>query len=91
MFKKGAKGFAGGMSAGHYSTASSATTTRDLNEPDAGCELDLVGTNLFLRRAGSYQDGRAEKELAGGVTVKRSALRGGVGDAEKERVENGER
>ena len=35
MFKEGPKGFAGGMSAGNYSTitdASSATATRDLNE-----------------------------------------------------------
>lgn len=35
MFKEGPKGFAGGMSAGNYSTiigASPATTTRDLNE-----------------------------------------------------------
>ena len=35
MFKEGPRGFAGGMSAGKYSTitdASSATATRDLNE-----------------------------------------------------------
>ena len=60
MFKEGPKGFAGGMSAGNYSTitgASLATATRDLNE--------LVALEV-LSRHGELKHTRYRLHLSGG-------------------------
>ena len=59
-------------------------------EPDAGREVDFVGSDFFGGWVGGDQDVGAEEELATGIEIDGVAVGGGVGELEEEGTHDGE-
>ena len=59
-------------------------------EPDAGWEVDFVGSDFFGGGVGGDEEVGAEEEFAGGVVVEGVAIGGGLGEFEEEGSHDGE-